>query len=251
VELPESPQALQDALWDVGYLADPSLIMSLWLGMSMGRPLLIEGEAGTGKTEIAIALAQAFDLELIRLQCYGGIDQHQALYEWDYTRQILYMRALSSNEVRADDAIDSLFADRFLLERPLLKAMRAGSKCLLLVDEIDRADDEFEAFLLEVLSDFQVSIPELGTVKAPDPPVVIMTSNRTRQLHDALKRRCLYHWIDTPTMGHEIQIAEVRAPDMSDRLTEKLGKAKSSIRRKAPAEQAEQQEGGELKLGAG
>jgi MoxR-like ATPase len=249
VKLPESPQALQDALWDVGYLADPSLIMSLWLAMSMGRPMLIEGEAGTGKTEIAKAVAEAFDLELIRLQCYGGIDQHQALYEWDYTRQILYMRALSSEDIEADDAIESLFGHRFLLERPLLKAMRAGGNCLLLVDEVDRADDEFEAFLLEVLSDFQVSIPELGTVKAPEPPVVILTSNRTRQLHDALKRRCLYHWIDTPSMGHEIQIAEVRAPEMSDRLTSKLSKAKSSIsRKKAPAEA---QQEGELKLGAG
>jgi MoxR-like ATPase len=248
VELPESPQALQDALWDVGYLADPSLIMSLWLALSMGRPLLVEGEAGTGKTEIAKALAEALDLELIRLQCYGGIDQHQALYEWDYTRQILYMRALSNNEIKADEAIESLFGDRFLLERPLLRAMRCGGKCLLLVDEIDRADDEFEAFLLEVLSDFQVSIPEIGTVKAPEPPIVILTSNRTRVLHDALKRRCLYHWIDTPTMGHEIQIAEVRAPDVADRLTSKLGKAKSAFARKKTTEPAEEDE---LSLGTG
>jgi MoxR-like ATPase len=248
VKLPESPQALQDALWDVGYLADPSLIMSLWLGLSMGRPLLVEGEAGTGKTEIAKALAQALGLELIRLQCYGGIDQHQALYEWDYTRQILYMRALSSSEIETDEAIDSLFGDRFLLERPLLKAMRVGNKCLLLVDEIDRADDEFEAFLLEVLSDFQVSIPEIGTVKAETPPVVIMTSNRTRTLHDALKRRCLYHWIDTPSMGHEIQIAEVRAPDVADRLTSKLGKAKSAFTRKKAPEARDEDE---LSMGTG
>jgi MoxR-like ATPase len=248
VELPESPQALQDALWDVGYLADPSLVMSLWLAVSMGRPLLVEGEAGTGKTEIAKALAQALGLELIRLQCYGGIDQHQALYEWDYTRQILYMRALSNSEIETDEAVDSLFGDRFLLERPLLKALKTGNKCLLLVDEVDRADDEFEAFLLEVLSDFQVSIPEIGTVKAETPPVVIMTSNRTRTLHDALKRRCLYHWIDTPSMGHEIQIAEVRAPDVADRLTEKLGKAKSASARKKAAEA---QEENELSLGTG
>jgi MoxR-like ATPase len=248
MELPKSPQDLQDALWDVGYLADPSLVMSVWLSISMGRPLLLEGEAGTGKTDLAKAVAGAFNLELIRLQCYGGIDQHQALYEWDYTRQILYMRALSSKELKADDAIESLFGARFLLERPLLRAMRAGSKCLLLIDEVDRADDEFEAFLLEVLSDFQVSIPELGTVKADEPPVVILTSNRTRDLHDALKRRCLYHWIDTPTMGHEIQIAEVCAPDMPDRLTQKLGKAKNAFAgKKATSEEEED----ELSLGAG
>ena len=249
MELPESPQALQDALWDVGYLADPSLVMSLWLSLSMSRPLLVEGEAGTGKTEIAKAVSETLGLELIRLQCYGGIDQHQALYEWDYTRQILYMRALSSSEMKTDEAIDSLFGERFLLERPLLKAMRLGSACLLLVDEVDRADAEFEAFLLEVLSDFQVTIPELGTVKAEKPPAVILTSNRTRVLHDALKRRCLYHWIDTPSMGHEIQITEVRAPDVADRLTSKLGKAKSAFaRKKAPAEPEEESE---LSLGAG
>ena len=249
MKLPESPQELQDALWEVGYLADPSLIMSVWLALSMGRPLLLEGEAGTGKTDLAKALAGALDLELIRLQCYGGIDQHQALYEWDYTRQILYMRALSSKEITTDDAIESLFGDRFLMERPLLRAMKAGGKCLLLIDEIDRADDEFEAFLLEVLSDFQVSIPELGTIKASEPPVVILTSNRTRDLHDALKRRCLYHWIDTPTMGHEIQIAEVCAPDMPDRLTSRLGKAKNAFGRKAAAAAAEQED--ELSMGAG
>ncbi|MGH2721481.1 MAG: AAA family ATPase [Actinomycetota bacterium] len=248
MELPESPQELQDALWEVGYLADPSLIMSVWLSLSMGRPLLLEGEAGTGKTDLAKALAGALDLELIRLQCYGGIDQHQALYEWDYTRQILYMRALSTKQIETEEAIDSLFGDRFLLERPLLRAMRAGGKCLLLIDEIDRADDEFEAFLLEVLSDFQVTIPELGTVKADEPPVVILTSNRTRDVHDALKRRCLYHWIDTPTMSHEIQIAEVCAPDMPDRLTSKLGKAKSGPARRA-AEEAEEED--ELSMGAG
>ncbi len=176
----------------------------------MRRPLLLEGEAGVGKTEVGKTLATLLGAELIRLQCYEGIDSGQALYEWDYARQLLYARALQAGEVR--DHVAELYGPDFLVERPLLRAIRAGSKAVLLIDEIDRADDEFEAFLLEVLSDFSVTVPELGTIAADEPPVVVVTSNRTRELHDALKRRCLYHWIDFPSLEREVEIVGCARP---------------------------------------
>ncbi len=227
---PASVDELTELLRDQAYLADRGLATAVYLGISLGRPILLEGEPGVGKTEMAKALASAFDSELIRLQCYEGIDANQALYEWDYSRQLLYVRALSEKEAGGKEAIDDLFGPQFLVERPLLKAMRAGDQAVLLIDEIDRADDEFEAFLLEVLSDFQVTIPEIGTIRAEQPPVVIITSNRTRELHDALKRRCLYHWIDYPTPEREAHVVRVRAPEVSEALAHKVVAAVTSLR---------------------
>ena len=198
------------------YLTDRGLATAIYLAMSLKQPLLLEGEAGVGKTEVGKALAAALGVELIRLQCYEGIDASQALYEWDYARQLLHIRAA----VPGDGKTEDLFGLGFLSERPLLRALRCGGECVLLIDEVDRADDEFEAFLLEILSDFQITIPEVGTVRAESPPVVIMTSNRTRELHDALKRRCLYHWIDYPTSEREIAIVRARAPQASESLAE-------------------------------
>ncbi|MDQ6687217.1 MAG: MoxR family ATPase [Actinomycetota bacterium] len=201
-----------------GYLTDEALATSVFLALKMQRPLLLEGEPGTGKTALAEALAEVADLPLIRLQCYEGIDATQALYDWDFPRQILHLRALEAvGGADAEEAEKSLYDARFLLARPVLAALQQ-SPAVLLVDEIDRADDEFEAFLLEVLSTYQVSIPELGTVQAATPPVVVLTSNRTRELHDALKRRCLYHWIDHPGLEREVQIVRSRAPEVAEAL---------------------------------
>jgi MoxR-like ATPase len=205
-----------------GYLADDELATVTYLMLAMQRPLLLEGEPGTGKTALAEALADALELPLVRLQCYEGIDASQALYDWDFPRQILHLRALeASGGAGVEEAEKSLYDERFLLARPVLAALQQ-SPALLLVDEIDRADDEFEAFLLEVLSTWQVSIPELGTVKAATPPVVVLTSNRTRELHDALKRRCLYHWIEHPGLERELQIVRSRAPEVSDDLARQV-----------------------------
>ncbi|HEV7824485.1 MAG TPA: MoxR family ATPase [Mycobacteriales bacterium] len=209
------------------YLADRGLATSILLALRLQQPLLLEGEAGVGKTEVAKALSSVFETELVRLQCYEGIDANQALYEWDFTRQLLYARALGEG---AHDAEDQIFSPRFLQERPLLKALRLGDRAVLLIDEIDRADDEFEAFLLEVLSDFQVTVPELGTIHAEQPPLVILTSNRTRELHDALKRRCLYHWIDYPDLRHEVEIVETRAPEVAGQLAAKVATAVGRMR---------------------
>ncbi len=195
------------------------------VALSLRRPLLLEGEPGVGKTEIAKVLAAVLGRELIRLQCYEGIDTHQALYEWDYTRQLLHIRASTETT-----AVQELFGPEFLLERPLLKALRAGAGAVLLIDEIDRADDEFEAFLLEMLSDFQITIPEIGTITAATPPLVVLTSNRTRELHDALKRRCMYHWIDYPTAEREVEIVTLRRPDVDAALARKVVAAVHRLR---------------------
>ena len=218
-----SPADVQSALRRQDYLADRGLATAIFLALSLGRPLLLEGEAGVGKTEVAKALAAVLGVELIRLQCYEGIDASQALYEWNYARQLLAIRA-------APAGLEDLFGAEFLVERPLLQALRAGDRAVLLIDEVDRADDEFEAFLLEVLSDFQVSVPELGTIRAEHPPVVIVTSNRTRELHDALKRRCLYHWIEYPALDREVAIVTVRAPDVPPVLARTVAGAVARLR---------------------
>ena len=208
------------ALESESYLPDEGLATAIFLALELQRPLLLEGEAGVGKTEVGKTLARLLDAELIRLQCYEGIDSAQALYEWDYARQLLYARALQAGEVR--EHVSELYGPEFLIERPLLRAIRAGERAVLLIDEIDRADDEFEAFLLEVLSDFSVTVPELETIAAESPPAVIVTSNRTRELHDALKRRCLYHWIDFPDHDREIAIIRARVPELPGPLAEEI-----------------------------
>jgi MoxR-like ATPase len=230
MECPETVGELTEVLRQGGYLADRGLATALFVALSLQRPILLEGEVGVGKTEVAKVLAAMFGRKLIRLQCYEGIDTHQALYEWDYARQMLHIRALSEHQIADEDAVDKLFGPRFLLERPLLEAVRAGDRAVLLIDEVDRADDEFEAFLLEVLSDFQISIPEIGTIKAETPPLVVLTSNRTRELHDALKRRCLYHWIGYPAAARELEIVLVKAPGVAEALARKVVAAVNRLR---------------------
>ena len=200
--------------------------------------MLLEGEVGVGKTEIARALSQVLDRRLIRLQCYEGIDTHQALYEWDYARQMLAIRALSEHQLADEGSVDALFGPRYLLERPLLDAVRTGDGAVLLVDEIDRADDEFEAFLLELLSDFQITIPEIGTIVAERPPLVVLTCNRTRELHDALKRRCLYHWVGFPTPERELEIVQVRAPGCLDEARRGRRRRRKPAARDGPGQAA-------------
>jgi MoxR-like ATPase len=227
---PGTPAEVTALLENTGYLSDDALATVAWLALDMQRPLLLEGEPGTGKTALAEALAQALGLQLIRLQCYEGIDASQALFDWDFPRQILHLRALeASGVVASDEAEKSLYDERFLLARPVLRALQQAP-AVLLVDEVDRADDEFEAFLLEVLSTYQVSIPELGTVAAAVPPLVVLTSNRTRELHDALKRRCLYHWIDHPGLEREVQIVRTRVPQVSEALARQVVVAVQQLR---------------------
>ena len=230
MDRPASVGELTAILRQGGYLADRGLATALYVALELDRPVLLEGEVGVGKTEVAKVLAAVFGRQLIRLQCYEGIDTSQALYEWDYARQLLHIRALSERQVADEQAVEKLFGPRFLLERPLLAAIRAGDRAVLLIDEVDRADDEFEAFLLELLSDFQISIPEVGTVRAERPPLVVLTSNRTRELHDALKRRCLYHWIGYPPPDTETEIVLTRAPGVSEALTRKVVAAVNRLR---------------------
>jgi len=227
---PETVGKLAELLRQGGYLADRGLATALSVSLSLQRPILLEGEVGVGKTEVAKVLASVLRRKLIRLQCYEGIDTNQALYEWDYARQMLHIRALSEQQIADDAAVDKLFGPKFLLERPLLEAVRAGDRAVLLIDEVDRADDEFEAFLLELLSDFQITIPEIGTIRAESPPLAILTSNRTRELHDALKRRCLYHWIGYPAAEREVEIVLVREPGVSEALTRKVVAAVNRLR---------------------
>jgi MoxR-like ATPase len=230
MQLPGSVGELAETLRQGGYLAGRGLATALFVALSLNRPILLEGEVGVGKTEVAKVMAAVLGRRLIRLQCYEGIDTSQALYEWDYARQMLHIRALSEHQAADPGAVDKLFGPKFLLERPLLAAVRAGERAVLLIDEIDRADDEFEAFLLEVLSDFQISIPEIGTIRADRPPLVVLTSNRTRELHDALKRRCLYHWIGYPAAERELEILLLREPGISAALARKVVAAVQRLR---------------------
>ncbi len=216
-----SVETLQEALLDHLYVGDRGLLMSLFLSLRLGKPLLLEGEAGTGKTEVAKVLAEVLGARLIRLQCYEGLDVSSALYEWNYARQMLEIRLLEARGAAEEEALRDIFSPDFLIERPLLQAIAHDDPVppVLLIDELDRADAEFEAFLLELLSDFQVSIPELGTVRAAHPPAVVLTSNRTREIHDALKRRCLYHWIDYPSLQKEQRIVALKVPEASQALS--------------------------------
>ncbi|HSL10360.1 MAG TPA: MoxR family ATPase [Actinomycetota bacterium] len=223
-----SVEELQASLRDHAYLADRGLATAIFLSLSLDKPLLLEGEAGVGKTEVAKVLAQLLGRRLIRLQCYEGIDASQALYEWNYSKQLVAVRAMDASDAEAH--VEDLFGPAFLVERPLLAAIRAGSDAVLLVDELDRADDEFEAFLLEILSEFAVTIPEIGRVGARTPPAVVVTSNRTRELHDALKRRCLYHWIDHPDLDREVRIVRARAPHVPDALAHGVAVAVERLR---------------------
>ena len=217
---------LDSALAQASYLADRGLATALYLSLKLEKPLLLEGEAGVGKTEAAKAIAAAVGAPLIRLQCYEGLDIAHAVYEWNYARQLLHIRAAQAGTV--DEA--ELFGPEFLIRRPVLEAIESEERVLLLIDEIDRADEEFEAFLLEVLSDFQVTVPELGTISAKKRPYVILTSNRTRELHDALKRRCLYHWIGHPSVEREIEIVELRVPGVPARLAEEAARFAAELR---------------------
>src|SRR5437016_5866574 len=220
---------IAQALAASGYIADGELATAVSLMQLLRRPLLLEGEAGVGKTEVAKALASVHATELIRLQCYEGLDQSAALYEWNYQRQLLSIQAHRGGD--ADAIEDQIFSEKYLLERPLLAAIRRAKPPVLLIDEIDRADDEFEAFLLELLSDFQVSIPELGTVAATRRPLVVLTSNRIRELHDALKRRCLYHWIEYPTIEREIEIVRTRLPGVAEDAARQVSAFIGGVRR--------------------
>ncbi|VAW39543.1 Carbon monoxide oxidation accessory protein CoxD [hydrothermal vent metagenome] len=218
----ESIDQLQEAMRGKNYVADRGLATAVYLALKLQRPLFLEGEPGVGKTEIAKVVAQLLDTELIRLQCYEGLDVNQAVYEWNYTRQMLHIRLLESRGERASEA--ELFGEEYLLERPLLQAIQRSKtqRPVLLIDEIDRSDEEFEAFLLEILSDFQITIPEIGTIKAAQPPVVVLTSNRTREVHDALKRRCLYYWIDYPSFQKEFDIVRAKLPHAAEQLAEQI-----------------------------
>ena len=226
----KSVDDVRDALAAHDYLADDGLATAVFLSLRLERPLLLEGEAGVGKTELAKVLARWTGGELVRLQCYEGIDAAQAVYEWDYSRQLLHLRAAEANGGPISE--DELYSERFLVRRPLLRAIayEGSQPPVLLVDEVDRADDEFEAFLLEILADYAITIPELGTFTAARPPIVVVTSNRTRDVHDALKRRCLYHWIDHPDFERELAILRVRAPGVGEALARQVAAAVAALR---------------------
>ena len=233
--VPDSPSSVADALSQHGYLPDEGLSMAVFLAVTMRRPLLLEGDAGVGKTELAKVLSAWTGGDLIRLQCYEGIDASQALYEWDYTRQLLHLRTAEAVGVAAQDAAaleDELYSERFLIRRPLLQAIgHAGDAIpVLLIDEVDRADDEFEAFLLEILSEYAVTVPELGTIRAEVPPLVVITSNRTRDVHDALKRRCLYHWVAHPDLEREVDIVKLRVEGVDEKLARQVASAVAAMR---------------------
>ncbi|WSB51934.1 MoxR family ATPase [Streptomyces cellulosae] len=230
-EWPGGPEQVRAALEERGYLVDEGLGIACFLALRLRRPVFCEGDAGTGKTALASALAEVLDAPLIRLQCHEGIDASQALYDWDFPRQLLRLRASEAAGVTDPEKLEGVLYDRrYLLARPLLRALESAP-CVLLVDEIDRADDEFEAFLLELLSDFAVTIPELGTVRAEAPPLVVLTSNRTREVHDALKRRCLYHWFDHPDFARELAIVRRRLPEVTARLAEQVTALVQELRR--------------------
>jgi MoxR-like ATPase len=226
-----SREYISDRLAAAGYIADRDIATALWLMEFLGRPLLLEGEAGVGKTEVAKALASVHGAELIRLQCYEGLDQNAALYEWNYQRQLLAIKTREGAGENADVIEDHIFSERYLLERPLLAAIRRVDPPVLLIDEVDRADEEFEAFLLELLSDFQVSIPELGTIKATVIPRVVLTSNGTRELSDALRRRCLYHYVDFPDIDREAKIILTRTPGIDTALALQVARMVASVRK--------------------
>jgi MoxR-like ATPase len=233
---PVTPADVSTALSAKGYLPDEGISTAVFLAMTLRRPLLLEGEAGVGKTELAKTLAAATGGELIRLQCYEGIDAAQAVYDWDYARQLLHLRAAEatgeSQSMTADDLESELYSERFLIKRALLRAIEPveGPPPVLLIDEIDRADDEFEAYLLEVLSDFQITVPEVGRFTTDRPPLVILTSNRTRDVHDALKRRCLYHWVEHPDFDREVAIVKLRVPGVDDGLAKQVAAAVEELR---------------------
>jgi MoxR-like ATPase len=231
--IPGTIEELQSALDDQDYFAGEDLVVAIHLALQLGRPLFLEGEAGVGKTEVAKVLAAIAGEELIRLQCYEGLDVGHALYEWDYALQMMEIRLLEARGEGARATARDIMSREFLIARPLLQAIEAatgGRRPVLLIDELDRADEEFEAFLLELLSDFQVTIPEIGTIKAQDPPIVILTSNRTREIHDALKRRCIYHWIDYPTPDLEAAIVARKVPGVEDDLANALARAMARLR---------------------
>jgi MoxR-like ATPase len=231
LSLPDSPSALAAALEVTGYLADDGLATAGYLAVKLRRPLFLEGDAGVGKTSFAEALATTTGARFVRLQCYEGLDASQALYDWDFSRQILHLRTVEASGGAQDpDALEaSLYDRRFLLARPLLQALEGGP-CVLLVDEIDRADDEFEAFLLEVLSEAAITVPELGRIVADTPPIAVLTSNRTREVHDALKRRCLYHWIEHPEFAREVAILRRRLPEITERLAADVARVSGRMR---------------------
>jgi MoxR-like ATPase len=231
--IPNTVEDLAGKLDEFDYFSDESLTVAIHIAVQLGRPLFLEGEAGVGKTEVAKVLARMSGSELIRLQCYEGLDVGQALYEWDYARQMMAIRLLEASGKGPDATPEDIMSREYLIARPLLRAIEAstaGSRPVLLIDELDRADEEFEAFLLELLSDFQVSIPEIGTIKAEEPPIVVLTSNRTREIHDALKRRCVYHWIDYPTPERESAIIQRKVPELEAGLADAVSEAMSRLR---------------------